>query len=313
MNLRRSAKAFLCFIAILLITTVMPVTFSDNTQLEENNQEFQATQAELVNFLMHIHQTLSDFNEYNFNEELLENLQVEVDLALIVAQRSTIVATVEYSLGFLRVAYSSLLEDAIENEIDATELLLKELDVLNEENFTPSTWNALQEQLESVAAIVSDTLQELNDLEIEFDNDSNEDEEQNESPELSVRELPDLTSDLREIFDTLVETSEALVSFSHDVLETSVGADYMSDEIETDKFTDRTANELSLIYCSRHDDECLVALFQVARFELHNLLINHDLQHIDPLAFENAARVLTDDDLEEILETLERLLGSLES
>ena len=328
--------------AILLITTVVPVTFSENTQPEANNQEFQAAQAELVNFLMHLNQTLDDFDEYSFDEELLAKLQVEIDLAFTVAGRSTTIATIEYSLGFLRVAYSALLEDSIINEIEDIQLLFERFNELNEENFTPLAWDALQEKLENVTDIVNDSVQALNDLGIELDNDldedsdtdgdfgdgSDEDSEDNldENFEVSVRDLPDLTEELEEIFKTLVEVHEILNS-SYDALEVSVGAGYTSDEAETDnELIDNTNNEVSsipqivdnnleepgVIYCPRTDDECLAALFQVARFELLDLLLDHDTQQeLDPLAFEYATQILIGNDLEKMLEEIESLLDFL--
>jgi len=321
MNLKKWIKTFLALIAISLIATVIPVTFSNNTQSEEYQQEFQATQAKLVNFLMHLYETLNDFDEESFNEELLEILQVEIKLALTVAQRSTSVATIEYSLGFLRIAYSSLLENAIEDEIDAIESLVYELNALNEEDFAAISWIVLQEQLENVEGVIDDILQELDELGIEFDNDSNEDEEQDARLEVSVRELPDLTPYLRECFDTLIEIHEALIS-TYNALDVSGIA---ADEIEASE-SDNNINvindsEEQEYYCPRNDDECLIALFQVTRFELHNLLIylNENIQNVDDSYFEselwnelqvsmhNAIEALTSDDIEEMTLALELL------
>lgn len=316
MNVKKWTKVFLSLIAILMMITVMPVTYADNTQSQQNNQEFQATHATLVNFVVYLKQTLSDFDEYNFDDVLLENLQKEIELASTVTHRSTVVGTVEYSLGFLKFAYSSLLKDAIENEINTTHLLLKELDQLTEEDLMSLSWSDLQKQLENVTDAFDDVLQELDLLEIEFDNDSPEDEEQDENLEVLVIELPDLTSDLREIFDTLVDIREELVFSQSDILETSAEASDASDEIEVHEPVVHMNNVLEkqvVNHCPHNNDECLAVFLQVARHELRNLLINHDVRNVDPLTFENATKVLSGDDLDEIVKLHDRLLGSLES
>jgi hypothetical protein len=315
MNLKKWVKTFLALVAILLIATIIPVTFSDNTAPDQHQQEFQVTQAKLVNFLMYLYQTLNDFDEDRFNEELLENLQVEIELALIVAHQSSSTATIENSLGFLKIASSLLLENAIENEMNAIESLVDEINALNKEGFTSFSWGVLQEQLEKVEEINDYVLQELDELEFVGDSDENE---QEAISEISVRELPDLTPHLRKIFETLIEIHEALVS-SYDALEVIT-----TDEVESDK----SENNINAFhdsehenYCPRRDDECRIALLQATRLELHHLLINinDDIENVNhsgletvlwnelQMTMQHAIEALISNDIEEMLKALELL------
>ena len=310
MDLKKHVKIFLGLLAILLMATVVPVTFADDTQ----SSEFKATQAELVNFLMHLNQTLTDFDEYAFNEELLDSLEVEINLALTVAQRSHTMATIEYSLGFLRVSYTALLEDAIEREIDLIGSLVNELDESDE-------------HFDRVTETIENTLEELEELGIEFNDDDADEEDEvtvDVDPEISVRELPDLTSDLRTIFDTLVETRELLAP-SSETLGNLDGSDLVSNETGTDASRSQRSSESQIRGndCPSNDNTCQAALFQIARFELQNLLITVDPRNADHVdlesellnAIQHAIRALTGHDVETMitaLETLENVLASLE-
>lgn len=327
-------KMLLSLVAILLIGVVIPVTFSDHTQPEENHQAFQAKQAQLVNFLIHLFETLNDFDEADFNEELLENLQIEFELALTVAKQSTMVATVEYSLGFLRMAYTSLLEEAIADKVEATISLVDEMNTLNEGDFTPSSWMVLQASFTRAEAAIQEAQQALDALEIGLGGDSHEVNESDESPEILVSTSPDSTPHLRALFDELVEINGELASSYHE-LEASMMLETVSNEIEADEFDDEIFKAISDVHdeseeqkssCPRDDDECRVAWLQVTRFELHRLLMNiNDEIHQSSLGFElwnglqnsmqHAVEALANHDLEEMIiahELLEVVFTSLE-
>ena len=201
--MKRWIKLTLAFIAVLLMTVTVPITFSANTQLD-----IEEAQAELVDFVMYLSQSLEDLESY-VDEELLENLEIELISAATVAEMSSSLATFEYTLGFLRYAYSTLLTDAIASELTEIEYLLDEIQ--NEEEDS-SLVRLMQVEIENAETISSDILDELDELGIELDEVDNEEDEEESNIETSIRDFPDLSLDLNDIFARLKEVNENLVA-----------------------------------------------------------------------------------------------------
>ena len=239
MKFKRRTKSFFAAIvtvSVLFVSTMAPLTFAE----ENNREELHAAQSELVNFLLYLNQALRHYDDYDFDLELLESLEIEIELALTVAQGSDSVITMEYALGFLKVSYSALLGDAIFNEIDLIEAQFEAIDQLDASYYASHpAWDLLQNEVELAEAETEDVLYFLDELgitritdedevedddeELEDDIDLDEDEveeETNSEPEeedeteaedeISVRDFPDYTAELRSLLDALISRRGSL-------------------------------------------------------------------------------------------------------